>query len=589
MKDAKEAAAVDMGAVPGLLERLRSRQLGPEDYALVERVVLRLLWVTGLVQEGRTKLTRLQRLLGFSRSEKTAAVVGRPSAEDRQGGDDGGPEGQPRSPGGGGGGAPDPPPAASDPGGENPARPAAGEPPKVNRPKARIKGHGRLPASAYPAARHIKVAHEALRPGDTCPMCGRGTLYELAEAAQVLRIFGQAPLQALCWDCQRLRCSACGLVHTARAPAAAQGEKYDESATSLMAFLRFSCGVPHHRLEQLQADLQTPVPASTQWEAMAKAIPAVAPAHAELIRQAAQAPVLHVDDSHGPVLAWTGKRRAALLAAGKLDNPERTGIFTTAVVAITAEDRKIAIFFNGRKHAGENLADLLNQRAAGLSPPICMSDALAGNTPAGHSVIPCNCLVHGRRNFVDVVGSFPEECRHFLEQIGRVFEVDALCREEKLSGAARLERHQRESAPVMAGLQQWMKDLLEQKRTEPSSGLGKAINYMLKRWDRFTLFLRRPGVPLENNVAERVLKMAIRHRNNSLFYLTAHGAEVGDVYMSLIHTARLCGENPVAYLTAIQHHARAVAESPQHWMPWNWRATLADLAGDQAHSEAQAA
>jgi hypothetical protein len=54
---------------------------------------------------------------------------------------------------------------------------------------------------------------------------------------------------------------------------------------------------------------------------------------------------------------------------------------------------------------------------------------------------------------------------------------------------------------------------LEEKRVEPNSGLGEAINYMLKRWPALTLFLRQAGAPLDNNICERALKMAILHRN----------------------------------------------------------------------------
>jgi hypothetical protein len=570
MRETKKVAEVDMGAVPGLLERLRARQLGSEDYALIEQMVERLLWLTRLVREGRTKLARLQRMLGFSRSEKTAAVLDRPAEDGGSGNDDGSDD--PPAPGGG---AADPAPAPAPPDAprDDTARPAG--------PKPKVKGHGRRPVFAYENARHIEVAHESLRPGDTCPGCNRGKLYVL-DPAHHLRIFGQAPLVALCWDCQRLRCSSCGLVHTARAPEEAQGGKYSESAASVIATLCYGNGMPFHRLEQYQADLQTPVPASTQWEIVAEAAQAVEPVHGELVRQAAQADVFNGDDTHGPVLAFMGKRRADLVALGALDNPERTGLSTTSVVATTAEGRKIALFFSGRNHAGENLAALLEKRAAGLPSPIHMSDALESNKPAGHAVIWCNCLAHGRRNIVDEVANFPQECRHLLEQIGLVFKVDELCRKQKLSALERLERHQRESAPVMAALDQWMKDRFETKQVEPNSGLGKAINYLLKRWDRFTLFLRRPGVPLDNNIAERALKMAIRHRNNSLFYRTPRGAAVGDLFMALIHTAQLCGENPVEYLTALQRHVRAVANSPANWMPWNWRGTLAGLARQRA-------
>ena len=81
------------------------------------------------------------------------------------------------------------------------------------------------------------------------------------------------------------------------------------------------------------------------------------------------------------------------------------------------------------------------------------------------------------------------------------------------------------------------------------------------------------------NICERALKKAIRHRRNSLFYKTPHGAHVGDVFMSLIGTCELCGANPFDYLTELDRHASQAASNPVAWMPWNYRETLASLAG----------
>ncbi|MFC1643228.1 transposase [Myxococcota bacterium] len=115
----------------------------------------------------------------------------------------------------------------------------------------------------------------------------------------------------------------------------------------------------------------------------------------------------------------------------------------------------------------------------------------------------------------------------------------------------------------------------EAKKVEPNSGLGEAINYMLKRWHRLTLFLRIAGARLDNNVCERTLKLAIRHRKNSMFFKTEKGAQVGDICMSLIHTARLCGATPFDYLVQIDLHRQEVAACPSDWLPWNYRDTLA--------------
>ena len=110
---------------------------------------------------------------------------------------------------------------------------------------------------------------------------------------------------------------------------------------------------------------------------------------------------------------------------------------------------------------------------------------------------------------------------------------------------------------------------------EPNSSLGTAISYMLKHWDRLTLFLRVPGAPLDNNICERALKRAILHRKNALFYKTCRGAHVGDVFMSLIHNCQLCQASLFQYLTELERQADELTSNPQAWMPWNYRATLA--------------
>ncbi len=128
----------------------------------------------------------------------------------------------------------------------------------------------------------------------------------------------------------------------------------------------------------------------------------------------------------------------------------------------------------------------------------------------------------------------------------------------------------------MESLNAWMTAQLEARAVEPNSNLGKAFNYMLKRWSELTLFLREKGAPLDNNICERALKKAILHRKGSLFYKTQNGAIVGDAYMSLIHTCQLCGKNPFDYLQALQTHVENVKRQPHGWLPWNYEATIAN-------------
>jgi hypothetical protein len=249
------------------------------------------------------------------------------------------------------------------------------------------------------------------------------------------------------------------------------------------------------------------------------------------------------------------------------------GVFTSGIVSKLA-DHQIALFFTGHKHAGENLLDLLQQRSARLGPPIQMCDALSRNVPEELQTIVANCLAHGRRRFVDVAGSFPQECIHVLEILKDVYGTDATARDRRMSPQERLHFHQAHSGPKMAELEAWMAAQLEQRTVEPNSGLGEAIAYMRKHWKELTLFLRVPAAPLDNNICERALKKAILHRKNAYFYKTRNGARVGDLFMSLIHTCELNGANPFRYLTELQKHARQLAATPADWMPWNYLRTL---------------
>jgi len=331
-----------------------------------------------------------------------------------------------------------------------------------------------------------------------------------------------------------LRCNLCGEVYSADTPEGVGEDKYDKSAAAMIAQLKYGTGMPFYRLEDLEKNLGIPLPASTQWEIVEEASELIKPARDELIRQAAQGEVLHNDDTSMKVLAL---RRAITEEAG-----ERTGIFTSGVVS-TAAGRKIALFFTGRQHAGENLAEVLKRRAAELPMPIQMSDALSRNAPKPIQLLVGNCLAHGRRQFVQITPNFPEPCRHVLEALGEVYHQDRLARERRLSRVERLHLHQQHSQPVMNALHQRLHTQLQENKVEPNSGLGKAIAYMLRR-------------------------------KNSLFYKTLNGAEVGDLYMSLIHTCELNDVNPFDYLTELQRHTQELSAKPAGWMPWNYRTAL---------------
>jgi transposase len=444
--------------------------------------------------------------------------------------------------------------------------PAPSEEAQPEECESKPAGHGRNGANAFRGAEKVKISHPNLQSGNRCPDCGRGNVYEQKEPKVLVRIVGQAPLAATVYELERLRCNACGQIFTAEEPEGIGPEKYDETAAAMIAQLKYGSGVPFHRLEKMEDLMGIPLPASTQWEVVEEAAALMKPAHKELIRQAAQGEVLHNDDTSMKVLR---------LAREPSD--DRTGVFTSNILAITATNHKIALYFTGSKHAGENMADVLKQRAKESPPPIQMCDALSRNTPKGTGVeiLLANCLAHGRRQFVEIAPNFPDECRHVLEALGEVYYNDAMAREQALSAEDRLKLHQKQSGPVMEQLHAWLEAQFAEKKTEPNSGLGKAITYLLRHWKGLTAFLRHAGAPLDNNICEQALKRAVLHRKNALFYKTLNGAQVSDLFMSLIHTCRLCDANSFEYMTELQRHAADLAANPAQWMPWNYRDTLA--------------
>ena len=169
-----------------------------------------------------------------------------------------------------------------------------------------------------------------------------------------------------------------------------------------------------------------------------------------------------------------------------------------------------------------------------------------------------------------------------LHIIGQVFAHDAFCKKNKLSPEECLTYHQNYSAPLMQTLYIWLNNQLLYEQAESNGGLGKAVRYMLKYWVPLTTFLRVAGAPLDSSWAERAIKIAIRHRRNSLFYKTTHGAEVGDCLMSLIYTAKENGINPYDYLNALQRYSEEVAAQPELWFPWNYAQTMASQIQEQA-------
>jgi hypothetical protein len=521
---------LDLQQVDALLKRVETATLQPEDYQTIKAMVETIHLLSQAVDEKAVSIRRLLRMLFGERTEKLQKVLNKES---------------------------------------NPSSEKSPKDPTDKNDKP--KGHGRKAADEYTGAEKVDVPHEDLNPGDRCPSCQKGKVYPMKVPEVVVRITGKAPLQATVYRMQRLRCNLCGEIFKAAPPKGIGDEKYDAASGAMIALLKYGSGMPFNRIERLQGSLGVPLAASTQWEIVEQVADRIFPVYLEHNYQAAQGDVIYDDDTTMKVLELMKKNEEP-------DSPERKGIFTTGILS-TTKNRQIALFYTGRKHAGENMTDLLSQRQAHLPLPVQMCDALSRNTPKTFKAILTNCLAHGRRKFVEVAVNFPDQCQYVLETLAQVYKNDKTAKERKLNPGQRLSFHQQRSSKLMKDLKNWLHEQLDQKKVEPNSGLGKAITYMLNHWKPLTSFLRVRNAPLDNNICERALKKAILHRKNALFYKTEHGAKVGDLFMSLIHTCNLAKVNPFNYLTALQQHSSDLAMHPEKWMPWNYTAQLCSTSG----------
>ena len=526
-----DPTSTDHTEIEALIARLEAGTLSETDARLISRLLRLLLKLINLVEQKNSSIKRLKRLL-FGPGSDTRSPTASPPAAKKQ--------------------------AAS----AEPISPSTSTKESADStvPPKR-KGHGRLSSSAYTGAPVIQCQDPTLRVGDLCPdtLC-TGHLYDTHAPAILIRLTGQPLVGATRYEQEVLRCSACQTRFTAPLPEGVPSEKYDATASVAIALAKYQAGLPFHRLARVQASFGVPLPESVQFARCEAVADAVLPVFLHLRRLAAQAELLHVDDTRVKILSCLKENKQ--LAEG-----ERRGLQTTGIVA-RVEGRQIVLYQSGRRHAGENIDELLRARAAHLPPPKQMGDALSSNWSREFETIICKCLAHARRQFVEIETAFPVECGRVLNDLAAVYRFDAETR--AMSDEERLLYHQRHSGPVLTTLRAWITERIENRQVEPNNSLGGAFAYLLKHGDGLTRVLEVAGAPLDNNVVERALKLVVLHRKNALFFRTEHGAAIGDLLFSLIETCQQNGVSAWDYLVSLVRHARAVRGDPSRWLPWNY-------------------
>jgi transposase len=522
--------------IEALIARIENQQLEADDFPLLADLVRAMIWMESSLKEKNLSIARLKAIFGIKTesANKLAGLLNQTPAGSTN-------REQPKDNTGG--------------------TPKDKESPSNDKGQS---GHGHRPSSDYQEAKIINVPHESLEKGSICPKCNKGKLFNLTPGV-VLRIVGQPWLDMHIYKPERLRCSVCQEVFTAKLPEELYTEsRVDKTAKSIVSILKYRGGVPFYRQEQIQTIMNIPISDTEIWNMTRDVASHAEPIFTELCQLAANSDCIHNDDTGAKILEFMKENEK---------NPERKGIFTTALLA-KKEDEQIALFFTGRQHAGENLNDILDWRDEGLPIPIQSCDALSRNQPRDHQTHTGYCNAHARRKFYEIASFWPQECVKVVSGFNLVFLNDKIAKQKNLTPQDRLEWHQQKSAPIMIKTREYCRELVDTKQAEPNSSLGKAIQYLENHWEGLTLFLRIPGVPISNNDDERLIKRAVLNRKNAYFFKNETGAKIADILMSIIETCVLNKVNPYNYLVAIQQYADRVLNDPKSWLPWNYEKAL---------------
>ena len=520
------------------------------DQKLLCQIILMFLWLQHSLRETRISLSKIKKLVFGQKSEKSKKD--RTNNADDSGHDDTLPEDKP-------GLVPDNSTMNNSPSSESTEPENTFKSPSDDAKK----GHGRLGVDAYTGAETIHCSHPEHQSGDTCPECQKGSLFRTKDPGKEIRLFSQGLIQAVIYYLERYRCSACGAIFKAPMPDDVVNKKYDDSAKIALAIMHYYMGLPFKRIELYQQMMGLPLPDATQFELVESVADVAYRIYEYLKHCAADSQLAYHDDTTARILSMIKENQQAA--------PKRKAMYTTAMVF--EGEHPICLFVTGRQHAGENLDDIIDLRDEALEPIMQMSDGLAANQLKNNDSLWINCIIHGRRNFIDIESVFPEECHYAINAIGKIYHHETQIKEKGLNAQQRLNFHQKHSRPIMDEFKAEMQKQLDEHWVEENSRLGGAYHYMLKRWDKLTRFLHIVGAPLDNNTAERAIKSLIRYRNNSLFFKNEHGAYIADVIISLVETCRMNGQNPEDYLTMLMKNKSSVFAHPEQWLPWNYKDT----------------
>lgn len=454
----------------------------------------------------------------------------------------------------------------------------------------RVGGGGKNSAEDYESAAEIscEIDHDKM-PGKICPKCGKNKLYEI-EPKKVIRLVGNAPITAFKFILQQVRC-ICGAIYCADVGDDFRDiyneDKYGPSALASMMIYKYLMGVSFGNLSSIQEMSGVPLPASTQANKIkSEGLPVVQAVVKELEKLAANANAIGFDDT----VIKTIKERSS-----KSGSKTHRG-HGTAVIAndFDINEHEIVLFnFNPSKHAGDVVCDLLLMRERDQLP-LLISDGLNSYDKCKKEGIDINCNTHARRK---VVTEDPDRKSYVgqavLDCYSKIYKNDKNCKDKSLSLVERMNYHNEHSFFYFEKIKAIFNIIVDEVDTpqirdeysipsfltadEPSGDVANIANYFLTRYKSLTQVMYIAGVPLDTNYVERMIKVAIRIRKNSLFFNNASSAEYSGEILSLLETAVQNDINVFDYMKFLLANKKDALINPKNYIPWLFKSEKKEI------------
>jgi len=448
--------------------------------------------------------------------------------------------------------------------GQDAADPAADKP-RPRREARPNRNHGALPAHLPRYEVLIDVEQR------DCPCCG-GVLHVIDEerSEQLDIVPAQLRVRVTCRP--RYACRACeGAVVVAPARPI-DGGMATEAMIAHVLVSKFCDSLPLYRQSKMLERQGIRLDRSTLSHWVGRACWWLTPLHELMLSTALSCPKLFADDTTLPVLdPGRGRTKTGRLWCYAVDDRPWCGPGHPIAAYVYSEDRKGA-------HPAEHLAGFRG---------VLQVDGYAGfkrlaGTRADASVTLAFCWSHARRKFYDFHAATQSPlAAEVLKRMGELYAIEAEIRGHPAEHRKRI-RHER-SRPIVEALHVWLEE--HAGRVSAASGLGEAIRYAVRHWPGLLVFLDDGRVEMDTNTVERAIRPVTLNRKNALFAGNDGGARHWAIALTLIHSAKLNGVDPMAYLTDVLERivsGRTKASALHTLLPWNWKAKTSGPATAQA-------